>query len=87
MSQITVSLTDVELEQFVSEVVEQDALDGPSEYVLHLIREDRRRRAGKKKLEALLLEGLEGDPIPVNAEFWAEMRREFEADHPSGTGS
>ena len=41
-----------------------------------LIREDQKRRA-KEQLDALLLEGLNsGDPVPSNAEFWTELKRE-----------
>lgn len=48
----------------------------PSEYVRELIREDRKRRA-KQTLDALLVEGLNsGESIPVNAKFWADLRRE-----------
>ena len=48
----------------------------PSEYVRELIREDRKRKA-KEKLDALLFEGLNsGDSIPVDARFWADLKRE-----------
>lgn len=48
----------------------------PSEYVRELIREDRKRRA-KQTLDTLLVEGLNsGESIPVNAKFWADLRRE-----------
>ena len=48
----------------------------PSEYVRELIREDRKRKA-KENLDALLLEGLNsGDPIPVDAKFWRDLKQE-----------
>ena len=48
----------------------------PSEYVRELIREDQKRRA-REKLDSLLLEGLNsGDPIPVDAKFWSELKQE-----------
>ena len=48
----------------------------PSEYVRELIRADQKRRA-KEKLDTLLLEGLNsGDPIPVDADFWNDLKQE-----------
>ena len=48
----------------------------PSEYVRELIREDQKRKA-KEKLDQLLLEGLSsGDPIPVDAAFWNEIKKD-----------
>ncbi len=48
----------------------------PSEYVRELIREDQKRRA-REKLDSLLLDGLNsGDPIPVDADFWSDLRHE-----------
>ena len=41
-----------------------------------LIRQGQKRSA-KEKLDTLLLEGLDsGDSIPVNTQFWAELKRE-----------
>ena len=82
MSQITVSLPDAELERFVRKAVEADALDGPGEYVLKLIREDRRRR-NQEKLEELLLEGLDSELIEADDAYWERTDREFEARHPA----
>src|SRR5229473_618018 len=46
------------------------------EHLRELIREDQKRRS-KERLEALLLEGLDsGDPIPADAKFWTELKRE-----------
>jgi hypothetical protein len=39
--------------------------------------QDHQKRSAKERLDTLLLEGLNsGDPIPVNAEFWTELKRE-----------
>ena len=69
----------VSLPEELKEYVEAQTKSGystPSEYVRELIRQDQKRRA-KDKLNALLLEGLDsGDPIPVNAKFWTELKRE-----------
>ena len=48
----------------------------PSEYVRELIRQDQKRRA-QEKLNTLLLEGLNsGDPLPVDAKFWSDLKQE-----------
>ena len=69
----------VSLPEDLKEYAEAQAKHGystPSEYVRELIREDRKRKA-KEKLDALLLEGLNsGDPIPVDAKFWADLKQE-----------
>jgi antitoxin ParD1/3/4 len=69
----------ISLPESLKEYVEEQTQSGnstPSEYVRELIREDQKRRA-KQRLDALLLEGLNsGDPIPANARFWTELKRE-----------
>lgn len=82
MSQITVSLPDAELERFVYKVVQNDALASPSEYLLRLIRADRRRRA-QEKIEQLLIEGLDSELIEANDEYWERKDREFDSRYPS----
>ena len=48
----------------------------PSEFVRELFRHDRKAGA-REKLDTMLLEGLNsGDPIPADAEFWADLKRE-----------
>lgn len=74
MTSMNVSLPE-ELKQF-AEAQTKHGYSTPSEYVRELIREDRKRKA-KEKLDALLLEGLNsGDPIPVDAKFWANLKQE-----------
>jgi antitoxin ParD1/3/4 len=74
MTSMNISLPE-ELKEYVEEQI-QSGYSTPSEYVRELIREDQKRRA-KERLDTLLLEGLNsGDPIPVNAEFWTELKRE-----------
>jgi antitoxin ParD1/3/4 len=74
MASMNISLPE-ELKDYV-EARTHSGYSTPSEYVRELIREDRKRRA-KERLDALLLEGLNsGDPIPANAEFWIELKRE-----------
>jgi len=74
MTSMNISLPE-ELEEYVEERT-HSGYSTPSEYVRELIREDQKRRA-KERLEALLLEGLNsGDPIPADAKFWTELKRE-----------
>ena len=74
MTSMNVSLPE-ELKEYV-EAQTKGGYSTPSEYVRELIRSDQKRRA-KEKLDGLLLEGLNsGDPIPVNAKFWDELKRE-----------
>jgi antitoxin ParD1/3/4 len=74
MTSMNISLPE-ELKEYVEERI-HSGYSTPSEYVRELIREDQKRRA-KERLEALLLEGLNsGDPIPADAKFWAELKRE-----------
>ena len=64
-----------ELKQF-AEAQTKRGYSTPSEYVRELIREDQKRKA-KEKLDTLLLEGLtSGTLIPVDAEFWADLKQE-----------
>ena len=77
MTSMNVSLPE-ELKEYV-EAQTKRGYSTPSEYVRELIREDQERRA-KAKLDALLLEGLNsGDPVPMDAEFWAELKQEAES--------
>ena len=74
MTSMNVSLPE-ELKEYV-EAQTKSGYSTPSEYVRELIREDQKRRA-KAKLDALLLEGLNsGDPVPMDAKFWAELKRQ-----------
>lgn len=69
----------ISLPEELKEYVEEQTHSGystPSEYVRELIREDQKRRA-RERIDALLLEGLNsGEPIPADADFWTELKRE-----------
>ena len=69
----------VSLPEELKDYVEAQTKSGystPSEYVRELIRADQKRRA-KEKLDMLLLEGLNsGDPIPIDADFWNDLKQE-----------
>ena len=74
MTSMNISLPE-ELKEYVEEQT-QSGYSTPSEYVRELIREDQKRRT-HERLDALLLEGLNsGDPIPANAKFWRDLKRE-----------
>jgi antitoxin ParD1/3/4 len=78
MTSMNISLPE-ELKDYVEEQT-RGGYSTPSEFVRELIREDQKRRA-KERLDALLLEGLNsGNPIPANAEFWTELKREAMAN-------
>ena len=49
-----------------------------SEYVRDLIRQDERRKA-EERLEALLLEGLQGEETELTREDWTAIRNEARA--------
>jgi antitoxin ParD1/3/4 len=64
------------LKEYVAERVAEDNYSTASDYIRALIREDRKRRA-ERKLEALLLEGLESGPAAeVTAADWEDIRRQ-----------
>lgn len=71
MGSINFSVTE-DLREFVEKRVEEAGFRTPSEYMRHLIREDR-KRAAEERLDALLLAGLESGP----AKPWtrAEMEK------------
>lgn len=64
-----------ELKEYI-EAQSQSGYSTPSEYVRHLIREDRKRHT-QEQLNTLLLEGLNsGDPLPADAKFWRDLKQE-----------
>jgi len=74
MTSMNVSLPE-ELKEY-AEAQTKQGYSTPSEYVRELIREDKKRKA-REKLDALLLEGLNsGNPIPVDAKFWTDLKQE-----------
>lgn len=64
------------LKEYVKERVAEEHYSNPSDYIRALIRDDQKRQA-ERKLERLLMEGLEsGDAVPVTPEDWQAIRRE-----------
>jgi len=66
VSSINFSVPD-DLRESVDERVAREGFSTPSDYMRHLIREDR-ERAAEEQLEALLLEGL----VSGGSELWTE---------------
>lgn len=71
---MNISLPDP-LKQFVDGQVAEGRYSSVSEYVRELIRADEKRKA-ESRLEALLLEGLEGDAVELTKEDFADIRQE-----------
>ena len=63
------------LKRFVDEQIAAGLYSSASEYVRDLIRGDEKRRA-EERLEALLLEGLEGEESPLTRDDWTAIRKE-----------
>jgi antitoxin ParD1/3/4 len=77
MRTLTFSLSE-DLNQFIDAQVASKGFSDASEYIGYLLL-DALRQEGDPQLEALLLEGLaSGDPIPVDENFWSELRKEAE---------
>lgn len=63
------------LKRFVDEQIAAGRYSSASEYVRDLIRDDEKRKVDEC-LEALLLEGLEGEESPLTREDWTAIRKE-----------
>jgi antitoxin ParD1/3/4 len=66
------------LKQFVDAQIAAGRYSSVSEYVRELIRDDEKRKA-QERLEALLLEGLQGEETELTREDWAAIRKEAQA--------
>jgi len=73
MASLNVPMSD-ELRDYVDKRVKRGGFSTPSEYVRQLIREDQKREADRR-LEDLLLEGLDSGPAtPMTDRDWQEIR-------------
>jgi antitoxin ParD1/3/4 len=73
MTTFNISLPE-DLQAFIDEEIAKGRYSNASEYISHLIRQAR-KQAEQKRLETLLLEGLEsGEAIEVNDDWWQEKR-------------
>jgi antitoxin ParD1/3/4 len=68
MTTVTISLPD-SLREFVDTQIATKGYGNVSEYFRSLLREAQQKEADAR-LEALLLEGLASESIPLDAEFW-----------------
>jgi antitoxin ParD1/3/4 len=67
------------MKEFVLQQVTEGGYSTASEYVRELIRVDQKRKAGQR-LDALLLEGLEGgNPAPLTKKDWNDLRAQVQA--------
>jgi antitoxin ParD1/3/4 len=74
MQSMNISLPDP-LKQFVDGQVAEGRYSSVSEYMRELIREDEKRKA-KRRLEALLLEGMSSEETALTPEDWVAIRKE-----------
>lgn len=74
MQSMNISLPEP-LKEFVDGQIASGRYSSASEYVRELIRDDEKRKAGDR-LEALLLEGLNGDESKLTRKDWNEIRAE-----------
>jgi antitoxin ParD1/3/4 len=74
MQSMNISLPEP-LKQFVEGQIASGRYSSVSEYVRELIREDEKRKA-EERLEALLVEGLEGKEAALTRKDWNDIRKE-----------
>lgn len=77
MESMNISLPEP-LRQFVDGQIASGRYSSASEYVRELIREDEKRKA-EECLDALLLEGLQGEEAELTREDWSAIRSEARA--------
>ena len=77
MPTMNISLPEA-MKSYVEDQVHKGEYGSASEYVRDLVRRDQQVRA-QAKLEELLIEGIEsGEPMPVTASYWEELKRDLE---------
>ena len=72
MTTLTISLPE-SLKKYVARQVKTKGYGNTSEYFRGLLRDAQSHEAGER-LEALLIEGLEGEDIEVNGQFWTDLK-------------
>lgn len=76
MSTLNISLPD-SMRTFIDEQIKQQGYSTASEYIRHLIRQEQ-ERLEQKRLETLLLEGLDsGEPIEISEQWWENKREQL----------
>jgi len=74
MQSMNISLPEP-LKEFVDRQISAGRYSSASEYVRELIRSDEKRKA-EERLEALLLEGLQGEDTALTRSDWKDLRTE-----------
>jgi antitoxin ParD1/3/4 len=74
MQTMNISLPDP-LKEFVDHQIAEGRYSSVSEYIRDLIRDDEKRKA-EDRLEALLLEGLEGEDSELTRQDFDDIRKE-----------
>ena len=77
MTTVTISLPD-SLKEFVDTQVATKGYGNVSEYFRSLLREAQAKEE-ETRLEALLLEGLASQRLPLDSEFWKRLEAKTEA--------
>jgi len=78
MQSMNISLPDP-LKAFVDAQIAEGRYSSVSEYVRELIRADEKRKA-EEQLEALLMEGLQGEERELTRDDWQAIRRDAVAE-------
>ncbi len=76
MSDLTIKLPADELAHVEAQVAEGN-FDTADAYIQELIRRDRELKA-EKRLEQMLLEGVEGPAVVADESFWTDFRNRIE---------
>jgi antitoxin ParD1/3/4 len=81
MTTLNISLPDA-MRTFIDEEIAKGGYSTASEYIRDLIRQAQ-KKAEEKKLEIMLLEGLDsGKPIEVTDEWWEQKRAQIMQSFP-----
>lgn len=74
MTTVTISLPE-SLKEFIDRQIASKGYGNVSEYFRSLLREAQEREEDAR-LEALLVEGLASEEVPLTREFWKDLRAE-----------
>lgn len=76
MTALNISLTE-DLQNFLNQQIAAGGYGTASDYISNLLRQEQ-KRAETKRLEALLLEGLDsGEPITADEAWWSQKRTDL----------
>lgn len=76
MTALNISLTE-DLQNFLNQQIAAGGYGTASDYISNLLRQEQ-KRAETKRLEALLLEGLDsGEPIKADEAWWSQKRTDL----------